>query len=491
MGRDDKNAKEAFVSGLTGSSIGDINTVSLVLPLSVLLWSVLQSRMRVFSPYTLPAALIDFLINCAAPLFATTAYADALWPFNLFLLLPTVFLFLTSRPLSLGPIPSRPPAVHTSMKQTALDPLPVKPFITHYRGSMIIITSIAILAIDFRVFPRRFGKVENWGTSLMDIGVGSFVFTSGVVSVRSFLKTEAGRHPPLLKRLLSSLRHSLPLLILGMVRLVSVKGLNYAEHVTEYGVHWNFFFTLGFLPPFVALFQSAFDIMPSYAVLACVLGAAYEIALDATSLTDYIVTAPRSSLISMNREGICSFFGYLAIFLAGQSVGSFVLPRQQPLRKGATIREIMKQSILAKIAISAMIWSVLFWFSTSFYGLRLGVSRRLANLPYFLWVAAYNTTQIGACCAIETLCFPNLHKAPTKEEEIQRSREATSSVLFAFNRNGLAVFLLANLLTGLVNLTVPTLQTGVLQSMAILVGYIAIVTGVALGLDRLNVTIKL
>jgi phosphatidylinositol glycan class W len=133
----------------------------------------------------------------------------------------------------------------------------------------------------------------------------------------------------------------------------------------------------------------------------------------------------------------------------------------------------------------------LFYFSTSYYGLRLSVSRRLANLPYFLWVSSFNSYQITICCAIETVLFPHLYKASTKADETQRIREATSTVLYAFNRNGLAVFLVANLLTGLVNMTMPTLNMGVLQSMMTLVAYTIAVAGVAVGLDRYNISIKL
>lgn len=73
----------------------------------------------------------------------------------------------------------------------------------------------------------------------MDLGVGSFVFSSGVVSARGvlrelrafeqsqahkseFTRVSAGR------RLSTAFRSSLPLLILGFIRLASVKGTDYA-----------------------------------------------------------------------------------------------------------------------------------------------------------------------------------------------------------------------------------------------------------------------
>jgi phosphatidylinositol glycan class W len=451
---------------------------------------VIQQRLRLFIPYTPAACLVDFLLNCAATLCATTVYSSSPWALNFLLLLPAIGLLVLEQPATGKRDAPRPPKKEKPA-ETKLDALPVKPFITHYRGAMMVMTCIAILAVDFPVFPRRFAKVENWGTSLMDMGVGSFVFTAGVVSARSALKEASGRRPPLSKRLVTSFRHAIPLLVLGTIRFISVKGLDYAEHVSEYGVHWNFFFTLGFLPPFAALLQSAFDLVPSYAVLSCVLAGLYELALDNTSLGAFILIAPRTDLLSKNREGVFSFIGYLAIFLAGQSLGSTALPRQQPLPKDASTITKLRQTTLGRLALTSAMWTAFFYLSTSYYGLGLSVSRRLANLPYFLWVSSFNSYQITIVCAIETVLFPNLYKAATKEEEVQRTRDATSTVLYAFNRNGLAVFLVANLLTGLVNMTMPTLHMDVLQSMAVLVTYIATVAGIAVFLDNFNVSIKL
>lgn len=361
---------------------------------------------------------------------------------------------------------------------------------------MLIVTCICILAVDFRLFPRRFAKVETWGTSLMDMGVGSFVFSAGVVASRPLLKERAeGKATPLSTRLKTSLRHSLPLLVLGFIRLLSVKGLDYAEHVTEYGVHWNFFFTLGFLPPFVALFQSALKFVPSYAGLALLLGVVYQVLLETTSLKAYILTGPRTDLLSMNREGIFSFFGYLAIFLAGQDTGMLVLPRSLVSRSSnnsKTNGAVQRRSLLLNMAAWSLVWTALYFFATDYnYGFGLTVSRRMANLPYMLWVAASNAVLLLAFYLVDALLFPSFYSAQDAKTEKELYDTTTSKVLRAYNRNGLAVFLLANLLTGLVNMTVPTLDVGRVATVGILVGYMGVVTAVAVVLDVYNITIKL
>lgn len=485
-----KKLKEDFVSGLSGGSAGEVNLVTAVAPIALLAWSVLQRRQSFFRPYTPLALTVDFLLNVGAILLAITLYSAR--PTVLGTVLLALSLFVWVLPEDHGHVrSSRPPA---PSKKGALRDLPIKPFLTAYRGCMLVITCLAILAVDFRVFPRRFAKVETWGTSLMDMGVGSFVFSGGVVAARPVLKERALAHgsqgTSLPRRLLVSLRHSLPLLVLGVVRLLSVKGLDYAEHVTEYGVHWNFFFTLGLLPPFVAVAQAALRLVPSYAVLALALAGLYELALDGTGLRAFVLTAPRVDLLSQNREGLCSFLGYLAIFLAGQDTGMYVLPRGSVW--GRTEKKAKRGFRLDSLPARAVLWTLLHQLAIGqTFGLGLTESRRLANLPYVLWVLSFNTVQLAVFALVEAWVFPQCAAAPDAAAEAAAYREATSPVLHAYNRNGLAVFLLANLLTGLVNLTVPTLDVSVAAALGILLGYGAVLTGVAVALDTLDVTIKL
>ncbi|KAH0542971.1 hypothetical protein FGG08_002659 [Glutinoglossum americanum] len=506
-----KALKEDFVSNLTGGSITEINAVAAVAPAAIVLWSVLQSRLSYFTPYTLSSFLMDLLLNCGAILFATTTYSSNPTLLSILLVSPAILITFTSAPVTprhrkaKPPIPSRGREHQQGGPGNAKDGVeeglfPKKAFLTAYRGSMMVITCIAILAVDFRVFPRRFAKVENWGTSLMDLGVGSFVFSAGMVGARPVLKEQySGRKTTLGKRLYASVRHSLPLLILGLIRLYSVKGLDYAEHVTEYGVHWNFFFTLGFLPPFVALFHALFAYIPSYALLSILLGTTYEILLDNTNLKAYVLTAKRTDLLSQNREGVFSFFGYLAIFLAGQATGMYVLPRDYEGSRlfggrlgggGASVRS-PKRTLLYTILAWSTLWITLFQLSTQLtFGLGLQVSRRLANLPYFLWVTSFNTSQLTLFYLIESYFFPPT-PSPTPSTESQHYNAAVSKVLHAFNRNGLPIFLLANLLTGLVNLTLRTLDSSPLQAIGVLGVYTTLLAGVAVGLDTYDISIKM
>ncbi|RDA82369.1 hypothetical protein CP532_5331 [Ophiocordyceps camponoti-leonardi (nom. inval.)] len=483
-----KHRKEAFVSNLSGGSVAEVGLVA------VLLWSVLQARHSFFRPYTTLGLAVDYALNVGAILLATTVYAGTPVLLDGLLIAPAVLIYVMSfnnnnnagsrrKKAKVPPPPTTTPPAGEQRSKARLDTLPVKPFLTTYRGCMMVVTCVAILAVDFHLFPRRFAKVETWGTSLMDMGVGSFVFAGGVVAARPVLAERmAGRSTPLLRRLAYSARHSVPLLALGGVRLASVKGLDYAEHVSEYGVHWNFFFTLGCLAPLVAVFHSALSVVPSYAALALLVAGLYQVLLDKTSLAAYILAAPRTGLISMNREGIFSFLGYLAIFLAGQDIGMAVIPRD-----AATGRPPLKAT-----AVRGLAWSALYWLCTSYsYGLGLGVSRRLANLPYVVWVAAFNSLQLLAFCCIDAIFFPNFYTAADDKAEKEAYEAATSRVLRAYNRNGLAVFLAANLLTGLVNLTVRTLDAGPLETMAVLLAYTAAVTGLAVGLDAYGISIKL
>ena len=114
-------------------------------------------------------------------------------------------------------------------------------FVSLYRCGLLLSTAAAILGVDFVVFPRRLAKTEQFGVSPMDAGVGGFMFAAALTSpaVRrsatvSYTQTS----------LAVTVRRQLPVLLLGGARLLAVKWANYQEHVTEYGVHWNFFFTL-------------------------------------------------------------------------------------------------------------------------------------------------------------------------------------------------------------------------------------------------------
>ncbi|MCJ1302111.1 Glucosaminyl phosphatidylinositol (GlcN-PI) nositol acylation protein [Hypocenomyce scalaris] len=497
MAQSYKTLKEDFVSNLSGGQISEINYVTAVAPAAVLLWSALQSRQAFFVKYGPAAFATDFLLNVGAILLATTLYSSVPVLLNLLLLSPAFVIYLLPVTTPSQKKLSKPQQGNGVMAGSGmrdnLEPLPIRPFVTSYRGAMMVVTCIAILAVDFEVFPRRFAKVENWGTSLMDMGVGSFVFSAGVVAAKPILKDRmAGKTSTLPQRLLRSIRHSLPLLGLGLVRLYSVKGLDYAEHVTEYGVHWNFFFTLAFLPPFVALFQTFFALIPSYEILSLLLSSIYQSSLEFTRLKAYILTAPRTNLLSQNREGVFSFFGYLAIFLAGQGTGIYILPRGVGLSPNSANATEQRGRLLIRLMSSSFIWTLLLVLATSYkYGFGLQVSRRLANLPYVLWVSAFNCTQIAIFCVIETISFPGVHKAADKTLERRESMKATSRVLKAFNTNGLAIFLLANLLTGVVNLTIKTLSVGREVAMGVLVAYAGLLTGIAVTLDAWDISIKM
>ncbi|KNC28809.1 hypothetical protein FF38_02484 [Lucilia cuprina] len=156
------------------------------------------------------------------------------------------------------------------------------------------------------------------------------------------------------------------------------------EHVTEYGVHWNFFFTLGFLPCTYAIVKR---IPPKNRLVTAIITAfAYELLLKNTGLMEWALTAPRTDLISQNKEGITSFMGYLAIFAFGNALGFQILNPKEKLFT-TVIRCLSWAGVAHGI----------------FYILRIATqpSRRLANLPYVFWCVSFNAGLVGVFALLE------------------------------------------------------------------------------------------
>lgn len=489
-----KEQKEQFVSNLLGGSIVEIYYVSTISLSGYLLYNLinLYTSFKVNFP-------LDFVLNCMTILLSITLYSNSPEVLHLLILVPALLVVIGALfRLNNGRNRKSKEKPNGNTGATVSHLLVRKPFITAYRSHMIVITNFAILAVDFRVFPRRFAKVETWGTSLMDMGVGSFVFSMGLATSRSIIKQRFDsskssdyrfKFSQYLSLIVKNTVKALPVLALGLIRLVSVKTLEYQEHVSEYGIHWNFFITLGLLPIFLAIVDPILNFIPRFLV-ALAIGIGYEVALSKTNVLAFILGGDNrmDNLITMNKEGIFSFIGYFSIFVFGQSFGSFVLTgfkTPNNLIGMCTYKQYKsrgkKSSILSVtttqgLVIASIVTHLLSWYAQEsfFTG---NVSRRVANLPYVLWVVSYNSTLLLGYNVIETLTV--------------RPSAGDSKILNSINNNGLLSFLLGNLLTGLINMSINTLSCSNTVAFAILTVYGLLLSVVVVVLDNCGVYIKL
>ncbi|EMD36738.1 hypothetical protein CERSUDRAFT_83761 [Gelatoporia subvermispora B] len=531
---DYKASKEAFVSGMTGSSIGHINMVSFAALSSIALHSALRTRLPASKSIHFPT---EVLILVLPLLLSITLFANTPGMLSLILLFPTGLLVLippresgTPLPSNLSPSRSASPnrerdgsstPTHESgsVQPSAVPPLPA---LTTYRAHMLLLTFLCILAVDFPVFPRSLAKCETFGVSIMDLGVGSFVFSQGIVSAIPLIKDPSYLTSSWFPKFRTVLRKCLPVLILGVLRTLSVKGTEYPEHETEYGTHWNFFFTIALLPLLEVLLHPLIVHAP-ISLLGIVAAVSQQLSLSSLGFMRFVFEAPRVSLISANKEGLVSLTGYFAVHLLGLSTGTLVLPptpsyfrrRQQQLaradttkadsdsssdsdadpggdssRKESTRRvHLYQKRENDKTAIELFSYAVVWWVLLGVlaaFNVGSGISRRLVNLQYIIWVAAYNTSFLFGYLLLDLLFFasplsksmysptsklkvhPDTEFLSQRENRKQDVARGAATLLEAINRNGLALFLFANVATGLINLSIPTMYTSDWAAMLVL-----------------------
>ncbi|KAG6373965.1 hypothetical protein JVT61DRAFT_6130 [Boletus reticuloceps] len=163
---------------------------------------------------------------------APTVYADAPGALSALLLAPTCVLLLlppikSGTPLLLNinkPQPTAIPRESSTIDRSAQPALRSLPALTTYRSNMMLMTVFSILAVNFPVFPRSLANCKTYGVSLMDVGVGSFVFSHGIVSAIPLIKDPPQLHADVKPKLYRIIKRILPIVVLGIVRVLLVKG---------------------------------------------------------------------------------------------------------------------------------------------------------------------------------------------------------------------------------------------------------------------------
>ncbi|NXY26934.1 PIGW protein, partial [Atrichornis clamosus] len=479
-----KQLKEAFVSNLNGTSLLEISVGLTLAPLCLLCRGLLL--ILHYLHYGKPVSsrkyslLLDFLVLVSPLLFSCTVLSPVI--FFMPVILAAFCAGIFSKIYSQRKRETRVPfgQMVKEFQKTYLDPEHI-PAITVFRVYVNVLTSISILAVDFPQYPRRYAKAETYGTGVMDLGVGAFIFGNALVCPE--VRQKSCVTQPKFSHLARQSFAVWPLLSLGVGRLLSVKSMEYQEHTSEYGVHWNFFFTLAFVRLAASLLLAVFPKHKSW-LAALALAGVYQLLLSTTSLKGFVLhgsagTDSRLGFLDANREGLLSLSGYLAIYLASVQVGLWLLQRRDSVRGWV--------EALRGLALTALLLLLCLQLCQA---CAEPVSRRMANLPFCLWVLAHCLLLFVFFVLTDlTLVFTKLlvrgssvpccwdvgkppdssRKHGTEAVPVGRGDKLSHLCLIsAINKNQLLFFLLANVMTGAVNILIDTIHSKAAFTLCIL-----------------------
>ena len=314
--------------------------------------------------------------------------------------------------------------------------------ISEGRAMIMFITCICILAVDFpAVFPRTLAKSELFGYSLMDIGVGGITFVSAVNARISLAESN------LPVRTYRAVVRSSPSLILAATRLLSVRAADYYVSSSEYGVHWNFFLTAFAVSILMSVTPNNTSFVTD-AVMAVAVSSVQQVLISFHhSIEWWFFYGDRAvSLWAANKEGIFSCLGYFSIHLLGRATKKYL--------NGS-------KSI---VTVAALAWLICGCFH--YFGIRS--CRRQANVVYVYFTVALTQSFIAISCYLAQL-LP--------------SKRSPSALARGINKQPLVYFLVANLLTGVVNQNVNTLNCSHISATIVLGIYVLALWLTALAFD--------
>ncbi|KAA0716893.1 Phosphatidylinositol-glycan biosynthesis class W protein [Triplophysa tibetana] len=489
--------KIAFVSNLNGTTLTEVSLGSLLAPLCVLsrgLFLIVFHLGKGVLPLSQGVhLLLDFMTLIIPLVLSCTILCDILHFVIMGLAIVDFavlyFVYNNRRRPSQG-------SLHSTIDkflQTRVESNMV-PFVTVFRVLVNVKTAISILAVDFSVFPRRYAKTEMYGTGVMDFGVGAYVMANALVCPEARGKNIQGsKFSHVLKQFLSVW----PLVLLGLVRLASVKSTGYHEHVTEYGVHWNFFFTLAIVRVVASVLLAMFPVNVSW-LLALLLSGIYQVILQTTDLKNFLIhNDDRTGFLQANKEGIFSVVGYIAIYMAGVQAGLYLMQSRTLVKDWI---KVIRNLLLTCFGLFITLHICQTYIEP--------VSRRMANLSFCVWTVAQSMLFISCLSIADGLLLyskvisnvslvssswnPCTNKKSVNSSTYDKIRQNLDALCLvqSVNRNQLLYFLLANIMTGLTNVLVDTINSSDVIAVSVLLMYMFINSLVIFIMHIKKITIK-
>ncbi|VDQ11381.1 unnamed protein product [Trichobilharzia regenti] len=370
------------------------------------------------------------------------------------------------------------PSVDRFQSPCELNSLSIDILVADLRSAIYIISCVMIYCIDLPICPRRFAKSELNGISLMDVGTGLFIVASGISgSKQTFQMNIHPNKPPGKDFIHCTLNSVAPCLILGLFRTLFVQMANYQQSITEYGIHWNFFYTVGIIRgislmvttkntfskyllgysikrqlQFYFLLAGGFLFLSEFLpILLC--HEYFKPRWQFNPVTLKFIDENRStSLLMANFEGVISLPGYASLYFWALGASSlvrvyFYAASNNTSNKDTDVDTVTRRS-LPKIRLRNLFLSCgLFVLGALMCIYMLNgfdmISRRFANVNYVFSIIFLKVTAFILCATMFSLLI--------KFKQNFLIHLVYSPLCLCVNSKGMMYFIASNLLTGFLN----------------------------------------
>ncbi|CAH8858430.1 unnamed protein product [Trichobilharzia szidati] len=366
------------------------------------------------------------------------------------------------------------PSANRFQSPCELNSLSIDTMVAYLRSEIYVISCVMIYCIDLPICPRRFAKSELDSISLMDVGTGFFIVASGIsASKQTFQMNIHPNNKPPGKNFLQCMLNSVaPCIILGLLRTFFVQMTNYQQSITEYGVHWNFFYTVGIIRAislivttkntfskyllgfsmkrqiqFYFLLAGAFLFLSEFLPIL-VWHEYFKPRWQFNPVTLKFIDENRStSLLMANFEGVISLPGYAALYFWGLGASSLVRIYFYTNNKDTDVDTVKTRS-LPKIRLRNLLLSCgLFVLGALMCIYMLNgfdmISRRFANANYVFSIIFLKVTAF--------IVYATMFSLLIKFKQNFLIHLVYSPLCLCVNSKGMLYFIISNLLTGFLN----------------------------------------